>query len=206
MLEAKDTSASALQKKGLHKNCLAISRKKRFPKNFSAASQNFKNSKNSAVLEPRTGQFSRTWGFEAKAKNLTFKVKAKDFKMCLRDQGRPRGLHLWFRCAWDVRGFRCTWDPKFLPPPVMLSWRRACIHPLINTIFRASYCPTWHYQVWHVLSFSNISRPVLLKFNMSSWSTSYSRFKIFKRLFWHGLLNAAHQILLSMFDLYWPIQ
>ena len=44
----KDTSASALQKKkDLHKN-------------FSGAPQNFNNSKNSAVLEPRTGQFLRT--------------------------------------------------------------------------------------------------------------------------------------------------
>ena len=53
--------------------------------------------KDSAVLEPRTGQFSRTWGFEAKAKakDLTFEAKAKDFKMCPRGQGRPRGLHLW---------------------------------------------------------------------------------------------------------------
>ena len=33
------------------------------------------------VLEPRTGHFSRTWGFEAQG--LTF-----------RGQGRPRGLHL----------------------------------------------------------------------------------------------------------------
>ena len=39
--------------------------------------QNFKDSKNTALLESRTGQFSRTWSFEA-----------KDFKMC------PRGLHL----------------------------------------------------------------------------------------------------------------
>ena len=75
-------SASALQKKkkkGLHKNFSgdlqkkkkkkkkvftktfqAISTKKRFPNNFSSAPQNFNNSKNSAVLEPRTGQFSRT--------------------------------------------------------------------------------------------------------------------------------------------------
>ena len=45
--------------------------------------QNFNCSKNSAVLEPRTGQFSRTWGFEA---------KAKDFKMC------PRGLYL----CWNL--------------------------------------------------------------------------------------------------------
>ena len=62
-------------------------KKKRSSQNFSSAPQNFNNSKNSAVLEPRTGQFSRTWGLEA-----------KDFKMCPRGQGRPRGLHLcWLR-------------------------------------------------------------------------------------------------------------
>ena len=38
----------------------AISTKKRFPKNFSSVPQNFNIPKNSAVLEPRTGQFSRT--------------------------------------------------------------------------------------------------------------------------------------------------
>ena len=68
------------KKKGLHKNFSgdlqkkkkkkkkkvftkifqAISTKKRFPKNFSTAPQNFNFQKNSAVLEPRTGQFSRT--------------------------------------------------------------------------------------------------------------------------------------------------
>ena len=57
----KDTSASALQKKKVFTKIFqAISTKKRFPKNFSSAPQNFNNSKNSAVLEPRTGQFSRT--------------------------------------------------------------------------------------------------------------------------------------------------
>ena len=64
----KDTSASALQKKkvftkifqAISKIFQAISTKIRFPKNFSSAPQNFNNSKNSAVLEPRTGQFSRT--------------------------------------------------------------------------------------------------------------------------------------------------
>ena len=111
---------SKKKKKGLHKNFSgdlqkkkkkkkkvftkifqAISTKKRFPKNFSTAPQNFNFPKNSAVLEPRTGQFSRTWGLEAKAKDLTFeaKAKAKDFKICPRGrprgQGRPRGLHLW---------------------------------------------------------------------------------------------------------------
>ena len=46
----KDTSASALQKKKkvFTKIFQAISTKKRFPKNFSSASQNFNNSKNSA--------------------------------------------------------------------------------------------------------------------------------------------------------------
>ena len=63
----KDTGASVLQKK--------IS-----SKTFSGDLQNFSNSKNSAALEPRTGQFSKTCGFEA---------EAKDFKMC------PQGLHLW---------------------------------------------------------------------------------------------------------------
>ena len=55
-------SASALQKKKkiFTKIYHAISTIKRFPKNFSSAPQNFNNSKNSAVLEPRTGQFSRT--------------------------------------------------------------------------------------------------------------------------------------------------
>ena len=96
---------SKKKKKGLHKNFSgdlhkkkkkkkkkvftkifqAISTKKRFPKNFSTAPQNFNFPKNSAVLELRTGQFSRTWGLEA---------KAKDFKICPRGQGRPRGLHL----------------------------------------------------------------------------------------------------------------
>ena len=91
------------KKKVFTKIFQAISTKKRFLKNFSSAPQNFNNSKNTAVLEPRTGQFSRTWGLEAKAKDLTF--EAKDFKMCPRGrprgQGRPRGLHLWHLC-WIV--------------------------------------------------------------------------------------------------------
>ena len=64
---------SKKKKKGLHKNFSgdlqrkkkkkkvftkifqAISTKKRFPKNFSSAPQNFNIPKNRAVLEPRTG-------------------------------------------------------------------------------------------------------------------------------------------------------
>ena len=47
------------KKKVFTKIFQAISSKKRFPKNFSSAPQNFNNSKNTAILEPRTGQFSR---------------------------------------------------------------------------------------------------------------------------------------------------
>ena len=76
-LEAKDrsargqgqgprTQAQVLSKKKkkrfsrLHKNFSSDLPKKTFSKKFSSASQNFYNSKNTAVLEPRTGQFSRT--------------------------------------------------------------------------------------------------------------------------------------------------
>ena len=76
------------KKKVFTKIFQAISTKKRFPKTFSSAPQNFNIPKNSAVLEPRTGQFSRPRGLEAKAKDLTF--EAKDFKM----YPRGRGLHL----------------------------------------------------------------------------------------------------------------
>ena len=88
-----------LKKKVFKKMLHTISSKNGLEKIFSADLQIFNRSKNSAVLDPRTGQFSRTWGFEAKAENLTFEAKAKDFKMCLRGrprgQGRPRRLHLW---------------------------------------------------------------------------------------------------------------
>ena len=59
----KDTSARrALRKtkKGLHKKFSGDLLKKTFSKKVSGAPQNFNNSKNSAVFEPRTGQFSRT--------------------------------------------------------------------------------------------------------------------------------------------------
>ena len=86
----KNFSGDLQKKKGLHKNFSGdLQKKKRFPKNFPSAPQNFNNSKDSAVLEPRTGQFSRTGGLEAKAKDLTFEAKAKDFKMCPQGQGRP---------------------------------------------------------------------------------------------------------------------
>ena len=71
-LEAKDRNARG-QGQGHKRKCSpppkkkvftkifqVISTKKRFPKNFSSAPQSFNNSKNTAVLEPRTGQFSRT--------------------------------------------------------------------------------------------------------------------------------------------------
>ena len=80
MLEAKDTRALKKNNNNneVFKNVSqVISKKQGLQKFFSGNLQNFKDLKNSAVLEPRTKQFSRTWDF-----------KAKDFKMC------PRGLHL----------------------------------------------------------------------------------------------------------------
>ena len=57
----KDTSARALQKKkrSLQKFSSDL-HKKAFSKKFFKRSTKFNNSKNTAVLEPRTGQFSRT--------------------------------------------------------------------------------------------------------------------------------------------------
>ena len=48
------------KKKVFTKIFQAVFTKKRFPKNFSSAPQNFNIPKNRAVLDPRTGQFSRT--------------------------------------------------------------------------------------------------------------------------------------------------
>ena len=45
----------------------------------------FNQSKTNAVLEPRTEHFRELVGLDA---------KTKDFKMCPRGQGRPRGLHI----------------------------------------------------------------------------------------------------------------
>ena len=57
----KDKSASALQeKKGLYKNFSSNLHRKTFSKKFFKCSTKFYDSKNSAILEPRTGQFSRT--------------------------------------------------------------------------------------------------------------------------------------------------
>ena len=89
-LKAKDSGASVLQKKRSSKFFFRQSPEKNvFQKFFFGDVQNFNNSKNTAVLEPKTGQFSRKWAFEAKAKDLI--CEAKDFKMC------PRG------CLWGQR-------------------------------------------------------------------------------------------------------
>ena len=53
-------SSKKRRKKAFIKIFQANARKKSFPKKFSGAPQTFNNSKNSAVLEPSTGQFSRT--------------------------------------------------------------------------------------------------------------------------------------------------
>ena len=87
-----------------------ISKKTSFsPKNNQ---QNFKDSKNTDVLEPRTKQFSRTWSFEA-----------KDFKMC------PRGFYL---CKRNVSvELKNTWKLKtkcILQNIVIRSFHRVTLH------------------------------------------------------------------------------
>ena len=64
MLEAKDKRKCSPKKKGVQKNFSGDLQKK-VEKNISADLQNFNHSKNSAVLEPRTGQFSKTWSLRA---------------------------------------------------------------------------------------------------------------------------------------------
>ena len=74
-VKAKDTNTSVLQKKALQNFFSGDLKKKRSSKifsgdfqkkknglenNFSADLQNFNHSQNSAVLEPRTSQFSRS--------------------------------------------------------------------------------------------------------------------------------------------------
>ena len=73
---------SPKKKKKAFKNSFSQSPTKKSLKKLFQRFLNFNCSKNTAVLEPRTWQFSKTWGFEAKA-------KAKNFKVCPR--GRPRG-------------------------------------------------------------------------------------------------------------------
>ena len=85
-LEAKDKNARGQgerqqvfsEKKDFQKFFQVISKKIGLQKFFSRDLQNFNVSENNAVLEPRTGQFSRTWGFEAKAKNLTFEFPHRE--------------------------------------------------------------------------------------------------------------------------------
>ena len=85
------------KKKHLYTKFFRLSPKTKVFKSFSGDLQNFNDSRNSAVFKPTTGQFLRTWGFEAKTKDLTFEAKAKDFKMC------SRGLHLWQKYkVWKV--------------------------------------------------------------------------------------------------------
>ena len=82
--------------------CSNCGKQKRYLQIFREVSgdfqQNFNNSKNSAVLEPRTGQFSRTYGFEAKAQNSRLRGQGQGIKMC------PRGLHL----CWELQSIKLT--------------------------------------------------------------------------------------------------
>ena len=94
--QGQECSRPRTKDQGHRRKCSQKIKIKGFQFFFSADLQTFNSSKTSSVLEPRTGQFSRTWGFEAKAKDFTFDAKVKGFKVCPRDQGRPPGLNLWW--------------------------------------------------------------------------------------------------------------
>ena len=106
------------KKKGLHKNFSGDLQKKKKKKKKRSSQKFFKRSplKNvfqkifqplhkiltfqKIVLSSSRGQANfRRLEAKAKAKDLTFEAKAKDFKICPRGrprgQGRPQGLHLW---------------------------------------------------------------------------------------------------------------
>ena len=105
-----------LQKKGLHKKFLGDLQKKRSSQKFFRRSPKKRSSQKFFKQSPQKNVFQKIFQalheiltiqkillfssrgqanfreLEAKAKDLTF--EAKDFKMCPRGQGRPRGLHL----------------------------------------------------------------------------------------------------------------
>ena len=84
----KDTGASVIQKENNNNKIKVFGRsppKKGLQKFFSDDLQNFNNSKNAAVFEPRKRQFSRTLGFKTKVKDLTFEAEAKASKCVLED-------------------------------------------------------------------------------------------------------------------------
>ena len=142
-------------KRGKQKRCSQI-----FCEVSGVFQRNFNCSKNSAVLEPRTGQFSRTWGFEAKAKDLTFeaKAKAKDFKMC------PRGLHLCTVLTLFYTGYFvnvcCTGEgggKNETPKPK--SWK--------HQIWHAGWCSPKFLEKW-VLSWWRYHRYVMAMFTKNN--------------------------------------
>ena len=110
MLEATDQGHKrkcSPKKNKVFKNFFqALSSKKRLLKFFFRRSTKFQQFKKKVLSSSRG--FSRTWGLEAKAKNLTF--EAKDFKMCPRGQERPWGLHLWYEGRY--RAPKSLWAPN----------------------------------------------------------------------------------------------
>ena len=69
--------------------------------------------------------------------------------------------------------------------------------PYSEKVHLRANCPKWHCQVWHVLSFSYR----LLAYT-GTLTIGYVKLVIkiikFQGTIWHGLLNVANQILLSL--------
>ena len=94
MLEAKDQGHKrkcSPKKRSSQKFFKRSPQKNVCKKIFQALPQNFNNSKNSAVLEPRTGQLTRTWGPRGQGQGLDLRGQGQGLQnVSSRTSSRPR--------------------------------------------------------------------------------------------------------------------
>ena len=147
-------------KKGLQKKFQAIYRKKRFPKNFSGASQTFNNSKivreqdNFRGLEASRPR-PRTW--PSRPRTSKYILKAKD----VLEDSTTGNYILFTKLPWpgDSEGTFCFLCQAATCPPVCLTRRRLHTVPLI-AVRQAGICNrisnSWQYNFlnfWDVNSY-----------------------------------------------------
>ena len=102
------------KKKVFTKIFQAISTTKRFLKNFSTAPQSFNYSKNSAVLKPRTGQFSRTWGLEASSPRKLACPRLEDSTIFWKVKILRSGWKIFWKAFFPRRSLeKFLWRPFF---------------------------------------------------------------------------------------------
>ena len=111
--QGQECSRPRLRTKDTKRKCSPKKKRKRYSQKFFRRSPNKKKKKRSSQKffkrSPLKNVFQKIFqalhkiltyqkivlsSSRGQAKGLTFEAKAKDFKMCPRGQGRPRGLHL----------------------------------------------------------------------------------------------------------------